>query len=105
VETQQSYPGIIYQPTAQAHENIAAPVNAEGSSLAQGATYTSNGSNLGNSNVAVLMDGTLTTAEGRTGKFYQYVNYLLKIPGFPAVQPAPGNYAVILTFTLMESNG
>lgn len=96
--------GVIYQPSGQLEETIAAPVNAEGQNLTQAATYLNYGSELGNSTPVDLMNGTLPLTTGRNGNYYQYVNYYFKIPGFPALQPTPGNYVVILTFTLMESN-
>jgi hypothetical protein len=47
----------------------------------------------------VLMDGTLSQTLGRNGYFSQLVNYYLKID---ATQ-LPGNYALILSYDLMDS--
>lgn len=104
-ESQEIIDGVIYIPSGQTQMNIVANLNADGGgNLNQASTYYNNGGNLGSQNILELMTGTLPTSSGRNGKFYQYISYLLKIPGLPAVQPTAGNYAVTITFTLMESN-
>jgi hypothetical protein len=102
--TQEIIDGVIYQPAGQTQENIVANINADGTGLGSASTYTNNGSDLKDMTIAELMNGSLPLSTGRNGKVYQYISYYLKIPGLPAAQPVPGNYALTLTFTLLESN-
>ncbi len=103
-DSQEIVNGIIYQPTGQTQENIAASQETLGSSLGNPTTYFALGANLGNTQAVVLMYGPLPASTGRNGKFYQYVNYYLKIPGLPAAQPGAGSYALTVTYTLTNES-
>jgi Tol biopolymer transport system component len=85
--------GIIYQ-SQITERGILAPADSKGESLGEPSTFTANFG----AGPVVIMDGGLSSATGRNGDMYQYVNYRLTIPGF---QPE-GNYAVILTYTLLD---
>jgi hypothetical protein len=85
--------GVIYG-TSVGTRGILAPADSEGNGLGMPGTYTSDFG----SGAVVLMDGGLPSTQGRNGYMYQFLNYYLNVPAFQAA----GDYAVKLTFTLID---
>lgn len=85
--------GVIYG-TSVTERGILAPADSEGLGLGMPGTFPAN---FGGSAI-VLMDGGLPSTKGRNGYMYQFMNYYLQVPAFQAA----GNYAVKLTFTLID---
>jgi|GEM_PF-2690480 len=85
--------GVIYG-TSITEKGILAPADSEGNGLGMPGTYDSN---FGGGAI-VLMDGGLPSTKGRDGYVYQFINYYLNVPAFQAA----GDYAVKLTFTLVD---
>jgi hypothetical protein len=85
--------GVIYGSSVTTR-GILAPADTQGLSLGMPGTFTTN---LG-SGAVVLMDGGLPSTQGRNGYMYQFISYYLKVPAFQAA----GDYAVKLTFTLID---
>lgn len=93
--------GITYDDSIPVGDRtISAPIDATSQNLGSSTTFTSlaPSSQFGISPI-VLMDATMTSAEGRNGSVWQYLSYYLFVP---ALQES-GNYAVIVTYTLTDS--
>lgn len=94
--------GVMYDDTPNipvATQTINAPVNAGANALDNPATYSGIPASQFGSGDIVLMDGTLQNTHGRNGTMYNLASYDLNVPA----NQAPGDYAVILTFTLFDS--
>jgi hypothetical protein len=85
--------GVIYGTTV-AQRGILSPADSFGNGLGMPWTYTTDFG----SGAIVLMDGGLPASQGRNGYVYQFLNYHLHVPAYQA----PGDYAVILTYTLID---
>ena len=94
--------GFTGTPDAVTVQNISAPVyvDVDTESLTDTATYTGLGASaqFGGSPL-VLMDGVLSSAQGRNGEMTQYANFYLHL----GATQADGNYSLVLTYTLTDS--
>ncbi|HLG25831.1 MAG TPA: fibronectin type III domain-containing protein [Candidatus Gracilibacteria bacterium] len=95
--------GVTYDATIGSPvRNVVAPVyvDMDSADLASRTTYTGQApdSQFGGSPL-VLMNGTLSSAFGRSGNMSQFVNFHLRVPALQAA----GDYDIILTYTLSDS--
>jgi hypothetical protein len=86
--------GVIYD-SGITERGIGAASDNQGTPLDSPSAFTTNFG----AGPIVLMNGGLPLTQGRNGNMYQFVNYRLDIP---ALQPE-GNYAVTITYTLIDA--